>query len=211
MTALAWDQVGEKVFQTGVDRGVLYLPDAAVVWNGLTAIDENPNRENKPYYLDGVKYLQVQSSGEYSAKLKAFTYPEEFDQINGIAPVENGLYLHDQPLSKFSLSYRTIIGNDLNGTDHGYKIHILYNLIAIPDSYSYPTLSESNKPIEFGWTLTGTPVMVTGHRPIVHLSINSLDTDSTRLQAIEDILYGAADTDPSLPTVDVLLGLFGEA
>jgi hypothetical protein len=207
---LVWDQVGERVYQTGLDRGVLYLTDgAAVPWNGLTSVEEAPTTELKTYYLDGVRHLQTLLPSEFTGKLKAFTYPDEFDLVNGIAKFGVGLSYHDQPPKSFNLSYRTRIGNDLNGTDHGYKLHLLYNVLANPDGYAYETISDAPTPIEFAWTLTGTPEAVSGHRPTMHISINSIETDPAVLEILENMLYGSEVSAPRFPTILEVAELFG--
>jgi hypothetical protein len=210
MATLTWDEVGERGYQTGVDRGVLYLHDGTVVpWNGLTGIEEGSNSELKSFYLDGVKYLENLSPGDFIGKLKAFTYPEEFDSVNGIASVAPGLSYYEQPPKSFNLSYRTRVGNDLDGTDHGYKIHVLYNLLANPESHSFGSLGGSVEPIEFSWNLTGTPPKITGTRPTVHLSIDSRTASPDVLKLIEDTLYGTATTNPSLPPITEIGEIFG--
>lgn len=210
MTALTWDNPGEKTYQTGIDRGVLYLTDGtAVAWNGLTSVDEDSNSELKSYYLDGVKYLDTISPGDFSGKLKAFTYPEEFDQVNGIANVLPGLSYHSQPVKSFNLSYRTRIGNDLEGTDYGYRIHLLYNLVAIPDTTSFSSLKDQSEAISFGWSLTGTPSNLAGYRPTIHISIDSTETDPDILEALENVLYGTDMAPPHLPTIPEVAGIFG--
>jgi len=211
MATLVWDKTGERIYQTGVDRGVLYLHDGTTVaWNGLTSVEDTDVSTLTSYYLDGVKYLDSLAPGDFTGKLKAFTYPEEFDQVNGIANVSPGLAYYDQPAKSFDLSYRTRIGNDLDGVEHGYKIHLLYNLIANPDTYVFASLTAgSNQPIEFSWALTGTPPKLEKFRPTVHISIDSIDTPPDLLQSLEDILYGTADSDPHLPTIDEIAELFG--
>jgi hypothetical protein len=211
MTTLVWDKPGEKTYQTGVDRGVLYLQEgAAVVWNGLTSVEETSVTTLKSFYLDGVKYLDNILPGDFSGKLKAFTYPEEFDQVNGIDTVQPGLLYYNQPPKSFNLSYRTGIGNDLNGLDYGYKIHILYNLVADPDTYAFGSLKGGqDTPIEFAWTLTGTPPKLDQFRPTVHIAIDSNDTPPDLLKTLEDILYGTQDTAPSLPSISQIADLFG--
>lgn len=209
---LAWDKVGEKTFQTGIDRGVLYLNDGrAVAWNGLISVEEVTTAEIKPYYLDGVKYMNNVIPGDFQGKLKAFTYPEEFNEVNGIAVVSPGLFYHDQPVKSFGLSYRTGRGNDTKGLDLGYEIHILYNLVAIPDSVGFDTLTQDSqiKPYEFSWTLTGRPVKLEKNRPTVHISILSTETDPGILQVIEDILYGTDVSLPRLPTITEIAHFFG--
>jgi hypothetical protein len=209
MTTLVWDQVGERVYQTGVDRGVLYLSDnSGVAWNGLISVTEIFNREVKVFHLDGVKYLEHHVPGDFAADLKAYTYPDEFDKINGIILDESlGLDFHDQPPSSFGLSYRTLIGDDVSGLEYGYKIHILYNLIASPSNIGYTSLNNQTTPIEFGWTLSGTPVVVSGYRPTVHVSIDSTKIHPFALGQIEEVLYGSNDLNPSLPSLEDLIVL----
>lgn len=211
MTALVWDEIGDRVYQTGVDHGVLYLHDGTVAaWNGLTDIEESPNMESKTFYLDGVKFLENLSPADFQGKLKAFTYPDEFDQVNGIANVAPGLSFYEQPPQSFNLCYRTKVGNDVEGLEYGYKIHILYNVFAKPDGYSFGTVqSDAIQPIEFAWALSGTPVKSIGVRPTVHISIDSRTTPEAILQIIEDKLYGTASTGPSLPPITEIGEYFG--
>ena len=211
MTALVWDKAGERTYQTGVDRGVLYLHDGTVVpWNGLTGVDESTNSELKAFYLDGVKYLQTLTPGEFLGKLKAFTYPDEFDQVNGIVNPAPGLAYHEQPPKSFNVSYRTKIGNDIEGVDLGYKIHILYNVIANSDGYSFSTIQQSDlKPIEFSWSLTGTPPKVDKLRPTVHISMDSTKTPPAVWKILEDKLYGTSTTNPYLPPILEINKIFG--
>jgi hypothetical protein len=209
MTALAWDQVGERVFQTGVDRGVLYLNDGTVVaWNGLTSVDEDNSVEIKSSYLNGFKYLEYATLGDFSGSLKALTYPDEFDSVMGVTEIHPGLSYYDQPYGSFGLSYRTLIGNDVLGVELGYKIHILYNLLANPDSYTFNTQSESIEAMEFSWALSGSPVVLSGHRPTSHLVVDSRTIPSETLPELENMLYGTESTDPFLPSIDDILDLF---
>lgn len=211
MTVLTWDKVGERFYQTGIDRGVLYLQNGTgVAWNGLVDIEESPNLDYKSFFLDGVKYLESLTPSDFVGKLKAFTYPDEFDLVNGIGIVAPGLNLHDQPQKSFNLSYRTKIGNDVDGMEHGYKIHLLYNLISNPESYSFETLTDSGvKPIEFSWTLTGTPPKIKKFRPTVHISVDSTNTPPDILKLLEDKLYGTATSNPSLPSIQDVAEFFG--
>lgn len=211
MAGLVWDQIGERAYQAGVDRGVLYLHDGTVVvWNGLTGVEESTVSELKSSYLEGVKYLEILTPGDFSGKLKAFTYPDEFDSVNGIASVAPGLAYYDQPAKSFNLSYRTRIGNDVVGPDYGYKIHILYNVIANPDSVSFDSFKDSGAdPIEFGWSLSGTPPQLEGFRPTVHISVGSIDTPPDVMQMLEDKLYGTAISDASLPSIQDISEYFG--
>jgi hypothetical protein len=211
VTILTWDDVGERIFQSGVDRGVLYLQDGTVVaWNGLTSVEESSSGELKSFYIDGVKYLENLTSRDYVGHLKAFTYPDEFDSVNGIATVVEGFEAYEQPSKSFNLSYRTRIGNDFDGTDYGYKIHILYNVLAQPDSYAYATSDDSGaKPIEFGWTLTGTPPKIDRFRPTVHVAIDSTKTPPDVLQILENQMYGTDTSPPKLPTFQEIEEYFG--
>ena len=209
MTVLQWDRVGERFFQTGIDRGVLYLHDGkAVVWNGLTAVEDGSLQESQSYFLDGVKYLEKLAPADFSGKLRAFTYPTEFDALVGITPVAPGLFYHDQPPKSFNLAYRTRLGNDVDGTDLGYKIHLFYNLVANTDPYMFEAIRDPLKPVEFGWNLTGTPPIAKGFRPTVHISIDSTQIDEDTLETIEGIIWGTPETDPWLPTIDEIRDLF---
>lgn len=217
MTALTWDQPEERLYQTGLDQGVLYLHDGTVVvWNGLTSVEEGSDIEVKEFHLDGVKYLETLVPGDFSGKLKALTYPDEFDTVNGIAHVASGsvglgLDYYNQPPKSFNLSYRTLIGDPLEGTERGYKIHILYNVFANPDPYTFNTLKDSGAELtEFSWSLSGTPPpKIQGYRPTLHISIDSTKTPSTILRMLEDMLYGTASNEPHLPSIHEITELFG--
>ncbi len=211
MTKIIWDEVGERIYQAGIDHGVLYLHDGTVaVWNGLVDLEESSNAELKSFYLDGVKYLENLLPGDFIGKLKAFTYPDEFDAVNGLVNVAPGLTYYEQPPKSFNLSYRTLIGNDIEGTEFGYKIHILYNILAKPEANTYQTFQESNiEPVAFTWSLTGTPPKIDRLRPTVHVSIDSRTTPSDILKLIEDILYGTATTGPSLLPITEIGEIFG--
>lgn len=209
MTALQWDQVGDRRYETGVDRGVLFLSDGrAVPWNGLTGVDDATTSEVQAYYMDGVKFLERQIMGDYAGTLKAFTYPDEFNEVLGLKEVHEGLFYHEQTPQRFHLCYRTRIGNDVDGEDHGYKLHIFFNLRAVPAAQSFSSMGNSVTPNEFSWNLSGTPPIVAGYRPTVHISIDSTKTDVPRLEAIEELLYGTDSVDPQLPDIDVFTALF---
>lgn len=212
MPVLEWDKVGDRTYQGGVDRGALYLGDGTVVpWNGLTGVEDATNIEVKSYYLDGVKILDHVTPGEFVGKLSAFTYPEEFEAVMGVVAVDTGLYFHEQPAKRFNLSYRTKISNDVD-SDYGYKLHLLYNLTAQPDSHKYSTISPQGNIDEFTWSLTGMPTIsaIDGIRPTVHVSIDSTSARPDILQQIEDILYGTDTTEPRWPSILEIRIIFGE-
>lgn len=212
MATLVWDKVGERIYQIGVDHGVLYLHDGTVaVWNGLTNVEESSDSELKTFHLDGVKYLQTLIPGDFSGKLSAVTYPDEFNLVNGVGAADiPGLDVYNQPVKSFNLSYRTNIGDDIEGTELGYKIHILYNVIANPDAYTFDTVQDSGvKPVEFSWTLTGTPPKLQGFKPTVHVSIDSRTTPPDTLQILEDKLYGTDVSNASLPSFQDIAEYFG--
>jgi hypothetical protein len=211
MAELQWHQPGERRYETGVDRGVLYLSDGtAVPWNGLTSVTEGVSREVKSYFLDGIKYLDHHVPGSFSAKLQAFTYPDELDELLGTSRFAPGVFVHDQRTNLFNLSYRTLVGNDVEGTDHGYKLHILYNILAIPGDLGYETVGESFSALMFEWDLSGTPPQMFGVRPTCHISLHSRSIDSALLEAIEVLLYGSVSADPTLPSMVDLLKLIEE-
>jgi hypothetical protein len=212
MTVLEWDQVGDRIYQTGVDRGVLYLKDGTVVpWNGLTSVEDGTSSELTSYYLDGVKILDHVTPGDYQGKLSAYTYPEEFDSVLGISSFGPGLSVYEQPAKSFNLSYRTRIGNDQD-PDFGYKIHLLYNLKATPDSQTFESLQDQVVPGEFSWSLTGAPTIYTidGVKPAVHISVDSRTTEPGLLETLEGILYGHGVTLPRFPTMLEIRLMFGE-
>lgn len=194
MSRLVWNPVGQRRYEDGIDRGVLYLADGTgVPWNGLTGVDEDTSGvETTSYYYDGTKYLETRSPGDFSATLRAFTYPDEFLQFDGYTELNNGVLLGEQPVyDRFGLSYRTRIGNDIDGYDHGYKIHILYNLVATPDTRSYKTLSGGQRSInDLSWKISGVPEDIPGHRPTVHIIIDTTRMNPYLVKDVEDLLYG---------------------
>lgn len=207
MTELVWNQAGERRFEMGIDRGVLYPPEApGVVWNGLVSVVETNTRSSKPYYLDGVKFLDHEVTGEFTAKLQAFTYPEELDELQGILAYAQGVFLHDQPGNTFGLSYRNRLGDDLD-VDRGYRLHLVYNVRAVPDDVAYSTMGSDLAPILFGWSLTSTPPQVFGIKPTAHISFDSRSMDPVKLAALEARLYGTVDDEPNLPGILELLDM----
>lgn len=210
MTKLAWDQSGARFFETGVDRAVFYpRSGAGVAWNGLIGVEETPvGGDSESYYLDGVKYLDESSPEEYAAGIEAYTYPEEFALCDGMASFGMGLYVDHQPRQSFGLCYRTRIGNDIQGQDHAYKIHLVYNALASPNSRGYKTIGDSADPLTFKWNITTTPVQVVGHKYTAHIVLDSRETYPTLLSLLEDMLYGTESTEPRLPTASELASLF---
>jgi hypothetical protein len=215
MAALLWDQVGERFYETGVDRGVLYVPDVngdyvnGYAWNGLTNVTETPTgAEATAQYADNIKYLNLISAEEFTASLEAFTWPEEFNQFDGQGNPEAGVYVGQQIRNVFGLSYRTIVGNDQAGNDYGYKLHLVYGAQAAPSERSFSTINDTPEPIGFSWEITTTPVAITGYKPTAILTIESSKADATGMAALQDLLWGTAGTDPSLPLPDAVVALF---
>lgn len=201
MTRIDWTGTGQRFFEAGVDRGVLYVgSDPGVPWIGLVKVDESRSGgKSKPRYLDGVKISNGFQPQEFEAKIEAFTYPAEFEVCDGTKVVANGLRVTQQRRKPFNLVYRSRIGNDVDGLDHAYKIHILYNIMAEPTDREYETLSDDNSPITFSWDITTRGEPVLGLFPSAHYTIDSRDTPVELLLQIEDILYGSDEIDPRLP------------
>ena len=208
MTALVWDQSGDRRYETGVDRGVLYMPGGdVVVWNGLISVTETHSEEMKSYFIDGIKYLDHVVPSPYSAKLQAYTYPEELDSLIGNIEIAPGVTFHDQRrISLFSLSYRTLLGNDVEGTEFAYKIHVVYNVMATQSDGVFNTLSDSFSGNAFEWTLNTVPNRLSGVRPTSHVSVDSSQIGSVGLEFVEAALYGTDSLDPVLPTLSQLAG-----
>lgn len=216
MAALAWDLVGDRFYETGIDHGVLYIPDQAgvyatgVAWNGLTSVTESPTgAEANAQYADNIKYLNLYSAEEFGATIEAFTYPDEFGQCDGTAEPQPGIYIGQQGRRSFGLSYRTNIGNDLDGQDYGYKLHLVYGALAAPSEKAYATINDSPEAITFSWEVTTTPVAVDGYKPTALLTIDSTKVDAGDLADLEEILYGTEIDDPRLPLPDEIIDLVG--
>ena len=205
MAPLVWDQVGDRLYETGISKGVLYKDDGSgVPWNGLTAIEENISTEVEAVHFDGVKFNDIVTIGDFAAVLRAFTYPDDFVYYEGTAEDQSGFFITSQPQSKFGLSYQTLIGDDLDGIQHGYKIHILYNLTAVPSSATYETLKIDSEPIEFEWSITAIPEELENFRPTAHVIFDSTKIDPHLLRDVEDILYGDEDSPAQLPSLKAL-------
>lgn len=212
MTQLVWSAVGERVFEAGIDRGVLYVDGAdGVAWNGLVSVAESPSGgEVTSYYIDGIKYHNSVASEEFEATIEAYTYPEEFGQCDGTVPVKYGLFATQQPKKSFGLCYRTKIGNDVDGIDHGYKLNLVYNAMASPTDRPNNTISESIDAYNFSWKIVTRPPMMTGYKPTAHFVIDSREVPDDLMIQISDILYGSATTPPRLPSVGELIYIFDE-
>lgn len=210
MSRLIWDKVGERFYESGIDRGVLYVDgQPGIAWTGLTSVVEHPSGgSQRAYYIDGVKYLNVPSSEEFEATINAFTYPNEFAQCDGTTQVHHGLFISQQTRKSFGLSYRTRIGNDLTGTDHGYKIHIVYNALATPSQRTNKTFESSIDPFDFSWDITTRPPASTGYKRTAHLVIDSRLTNPQTISAVEDILYGTDSNAARIPSLVELVNVF---
>lgn len=211
MTRVVWGNVGERYYETGADRGVLYVGDTpGVGWNGLTSVSESPTGgDPRPYYVDGFKYSNLAAAEEFEATLTAFSSPAEFAPCDGTGQIANGLFITQQPRRPFGLSYRTLVGNDTQSTDHGYKVHLVYNALAKPSTRANATVSDSPDPSKLSWGITAQPPRLTGYRPSAHLVIDSRDADPEVLATLEDLLYGVEFIDPRLPTQQEIITLFG--
>ena len=204
MTKLVWDKSGERFYETGVNKGVLYVQEAGaypkgVAWNGLTAVTESPSgAEATPLYADNIKYLNLLSAEEFGATIEAYMYPDEFAACNGEASLTEGVTIGQQARKAFGMSYVTKIGNDVNN-DLGYKIHLIYGALAAPSERAYATVNDSPEAITFSWEVTTTPVEVEGMKPTACVTIDSTKVDAAKLKAFEDILYGTEDAEARLP------------
>lgn len=206
MSKIVWDKTGERIYETGVKQGVLYVQDnlgvygAGVPWNGLTAVTESPSgAEATPIYADDMKYLNLTSAEEFGATVEAYTYPDEFAACDGTAELATGVNIGQQPRSVFGLCYRSTIGNDVNGVDYGYKLHIIYGAKASASEKAFTTINDSPEAMTFSWEVTTTPVTVTGKKPTASIVIDSTKADKTKLAALELILYGADDGEGGTP------------
>lgn len=206
MSKIVWDQTGERLYETGVKRGVLYVQDSGgtypkgVAWNGLTAVTESPSgAEATPLYADDIKYLNLISTEELGGTIEAYTYPDEFAECDGSASIATGVYIGQQSRKTFGMCYTTTVGNDVDSNAHGYKLHLIYGALASPSEKAYSTINDSPEAITFSWEFSTTPVNVTGFKPTANIVIDSTKATPEKLAALEKILYGDAEVEPRLP------------
>jgi hypothetical protein len=226
MSKLVWDKTGERFYETGVKKGVLYPQGTGgtypkgVAWNGLISVTESPSgAEPTPMYADDIKYLNLMSAEEFGATIEAYTYPDEFAECDGSAEIATGVMIGQQSRKPFGLSYVTTLGNDVDGNDYGYKLHIIYGALAAPSEKGYSTINDSPEAITFSWEVTTTPVSVTGFKPTASITIDSTKVNATKLAALEVILYGKDPStsggtdgvDPRLPLPDEIITLMTPA
>lgn len=218
MSRITWDNVGERYYETGVKMGVLYpvqtggVYTKGVAWNGLTAVTESPSgAEATALYADDVKYLNLMSNEEFGATIEAYTYPDEFAECDGSAALADGVMIGQQKRKTFGLCYRTTVGNDVDGSDYGYKLHLVYGCLAAPSEKAYATINDSPEAITFSWEVSTTPVNVTGFKPTSQITIDSTKVDKEKLTSLEDILYGKDGepaSEPKLPLPDEVAAIF---
>lgn len=209
MPKLTWDNTGERIFETGVKQGVLYPIQSdgkytkGVAWNGLTAVTESPSgAEATALYADDIKYLNLLSNEEFGATIEAYTYPDEFAECDGSAELAPGVMIGQQKRKIFGLCYRTTIGNDVEGNDYGYKLHLVYGCLAAPSEKGYSTINDNPDAITFSWEVSTTPVNVAGFKPTSQITIDSTKVDPAKLAALETVLYGAEAAEAKLPLPD---------
>lgn len=218
MSKLVWDQSGKRLYETGVDHGVLYpiqtggVYSKGVAWNGLTAVTESPSGADvNDIYADNMKYLGLVGAEKFGATVEAYTYPDEFAECDGSVELVKGATIGQQNRKVFGMVYRTVIGNDVDGNEHGYKLHLIYGATAAPSEKAYNTLNEDPEAITFSWELSTTPVNVTGHKPTASLTIDSTKADPMKLAELEKILFGDTETEPRLPLPDEIAQLLNVA
>ena len=218
MAKLVWDETGKRFYETGVKQGVLYVLDDSgayskgVAWNGLTGLTESPSgAEATALYADDIKYLNLLSAEDFGGTIEAYFFPEEFAACDGSATLAKGVSIGQQKRKTFGLCYHTALGNDVDGSDYGYKLHLVYGCLATPSQKDYATINDSPEAITLSWEFSTTPVNVNGFKPTAHLEISSVTADKTKLSALEDILYGAEDTEPRLPLPDEIATLMAAA
>ena len=209
---ITWDAPEDRLYETGVDHCVLYQRDSTgaypsgVAWNGITAINENPSgADATKLWADNIKYLTLRAAEEYGFTIEAYTYPDEWMECDGSASIATGAFIGQQERKTFGLSYRTLIGDDIDHNDHGYKLHLVYGCSASPSGKNYQTVNDSPEAITFSWECDTTPVPVTGHKPTATIVIDSTKADATKLAALETLLYGDGTTTGQLPLPETVI------
>lgn len=211
---IEWDQVGERFYETGVEKGVLYSfkegkYQNGVPWNGLTAVTESPSgAEPTALYADDIKYLNLMSNEDFAATIEAYTYPKEFEECDGSKEIAPGVTIGQQKRKTFGFSYVTKIGNDVDGSDHGYKLHLVYGCLASPSEKGHSTVNESPEAMTFSWSVSTTPVVVPGFKPTATVTIDSTTVKADELSELEAILYGSTDAEPRMPLPAELITIF---
>lgn len=215
---LVWDETGKKLFETGVSNVALYPQDTTgvygtgVAWNGVTNISESPSgAEATTLWANNGKYLNLYSVEEYASSIEAYTYPDEFAECDGSAEIAKGVSIGQQTRKSFGLAYKTLIGSDTDGNDHGYKLHLVYGCKAAPSERSHATVNDSPEALSFSWEISTTPVSVTGHKPTASVEIDSTKVDAEKLAAFEKILFGSDTAAARLPLPDEVASLFAAA
>ena len=215
---LVWDETGKKLFETGVSNVALYPQDttgvygAGVAWNGVTNISESPSgAEATTLWANNGKYLNLYSVEEYASSIEAYTYPDEFAECDGSAEIAKGVSIGQQTRKSFGLAYKTLIGSDTDGNDHGYKLHLVYGCKAAPSERSHATVNDSPEALSFSWEISTTPVSVTGHKPTASVEIDSTKVDPAKLAAFEKILFGSDTAAARLPLPDEVATLFADS
>lgn len=217
MPKLVWDQTGKRLFETGVRNGVLYVQDSngaypkGVAWNGLTAVTESPSgAEPTPLYADDIKYLNLMSNEEFGGTIEAYTYPDEFGACNGEATIADGVTIGQQSRKAFGMCYRTAIGNDVDGNEHGYKLHLIYGALASPSERAYATINDSPEAITFSWEFSTTPVNAgDGFKPTACLTVDSTKVPTEKMTSLEALLYGTDEAEAKLPLPSEVAALIG--
>lgn len=217
MPKIVWDNTGERLYETGVRNGVLYpiqtdgTYSKGVAWNGLISVTESPSgAEATPLYADDIKYLNLISAEEYGSTIEAYTYPDEFAECDGSASIATGVNIGQQPRKTFGMCYRTVVGNDVENDNYGYKLHLVYGALAAPSEKAFSTINDSPEAITFSWEVSTTPVNVTGFKPTASLTIDSTKVDAAKLAALEAILYGSESEDARLPLPDEIATLMSD-
>lgn len=209
MPRLNWNVSGERFYETGIDRGVLFIDNLGYAWSGLVSVSETASGgDARPFYIDGIKYLNLAAAEEFEATIEAFSSPSQFAACDGIVSIYNGLMVTQQPRKSFGLSYRTKVGNDTDGPDFGHKIHLVYNALAAPTERTYKTQEASIDLEPLSWDITTLPPALTGYRPTAHFVIDSRYTPEATWLSLEDILYGNDALGSAMPTVLDLVAMF---